>query len=241
MRKDMSKILVTAPRIGSSWKNYQVKKERRAFRDGDFNLPTYSSMKPRLYRTSYERKSLNEYLKPLARYLSKNTGRVWDQVYSDICKNVDKRTPVQNHIFSHLFDYVELSPHFIGETPHYPRAGVYFGSEPYAKMYKNGWTFYVDRSGILREPNEIDFRFKKKRPSCEGVIFSKDKYRVYIKRKTDAVWFDVRFVQSNDCDGIPDWIRDKIFNTKIWIELSGRKAVIKTMSKKEKKKVIYAK
>jgi hypothetical protein len=96
MRKDMSKVLVTTPRIGSSNKNFEVKKDRRSFKNkkNHEDLPSYSSMKPR--SSSWEdRKSLNEYLNPLIRYLNKNVGRPWDKVYSDICKNMDKRTPVQ--------------------------------------------------------------------------------------------------------------------------------------------------
>ena len=55
MRKDMDKILVTTPRIGSSWGNFEVKRNRRRFRDGVYDLPSHSSMKPKTKRTSWRK------------------------------------------------------------------------------------------------------------------------------------------------------------------------------------------
>ena len=105
----MDKVLVTTPRVGSSWKNKEVKSHRRMLREGDYDsLPKKSSMKPKTFCWD-DRKQLNEYLNPLVRYLEKNCNRPWDKVYSEISKNMDRRGTVQNHIFEHLFDYVELT------------------------------------------------------------------------------------------------------------------------------------
>jgi len=49
MRKDMDKVLVTTPRIGSSRKNGEVQESRRLEREERYDdLPSYSSMKPKL-------------------------------------------------------------------------------------------------------------------------------------------------------------------------------------------------
>jgi len=236
MRKDMDKILVTNPRIGSSWKNFQVKKERRVFRDGVYDLPAYSSMKPKGKETFCERKSLNEYLNPLARFLSKNVGRKWNSVYSEICRYMDKRTAVQNHIFQHLFDYVERNPVFINGEPHYPTAGHWFGDR-YAKMYKNGWVFYVDKKGILREPKCVDKRFLKNKYKNDNVLFTDNDNRFYIKRVSDNVWFQADLVQPKAIgdNGIPEWIRKEIFMSDLWSKIGGRKLALKTLSKKQKR------
>ena len=118
MRKDMDKVLVTTPRIGSSRKNGEVISSRRLEREGRYDdLPSYSSMKPK-DKSWWGRKELNEYLNPLIRYLAKNCGRPWNNVYSEICENMDRRGVVQDHIFQHLFDYVKRHPMYKGGVPH---------------------------------------------------------------------------------------------------------------------------
>ena len=48
MRKDMDKVLVTTPRVGSRMKNGEIKKSRRQMRENRYDeLPRYSSMKPK--------------------------------------------------------------------------------------------------------------------------------------------------------------------------------------------------
>ena len=237
MRKDMNKVLVTTPRIGSWMKNYEVKNQRRSFRDGDHDLPSHSSMKPKTNRTSCERKSLNEYLNPLSRYLNKNIGRVWDDIYSDICKNMDKRTPVQAHIFQHLFDYVELHPIFKDGKPHQINWG---GLMP---MYNTGWSFYVDKKGFLRRPKEMRPPWNNKKDD-PNLISTKDENLFYIKRKSDGVWFRATLEKPPSYDLSPSlsylirernptWAEDIIGSYRT----SGKKIVLKTLSKKEKKKL----
>ena len=86
MRKDMDKVLVTTPRVGSSMKNGEVKNNRRKAREGRYDeLSSHSSMKPKSRKWD-DRKMLNEYLNPLVRYLQKNCGKPWNKIYSDICK-----------------------------------------------------------------------------------------------------------------------------------------------------------
>lgn len=230
MRKDMDKLLVTTPRIGSSMKNREVKEARRVAREGDYdNLPRNSSMKPKSRRWD-DRKQLNEYLKPLVRYLVKNCGRPWDKVYSEICENMDRRGIVQDHIFQHLFDYVERKPIFKDGKPH--RAG-YGGLYP---LYKSGWTFYVAKDGILREPKEKrpPWRVEKDNPN---LIKTDDESSFLIKRG-DGTWFKLSLEDwpetnlfSNMFYKSPEWVTEILGKHQI----GGRKVVLNTLSKKEKK------
>ena len=231
MRKDMSKILVTTPRIGSWMKNYEVKNQRRSFRDGDYDLPSYSSMKPKTRRTSCVRKSLNEYLNPLIRYLNKNIGRPWDNIYSDICKNMDKRTPVQSHIFQHLFEYVELNPIFKEGKPHQVGWG---GLD---LIYNDGWSFYIDKKGFLRKSKEIRPPWNKveKNPN---LIKTDDDNLFYLRRESDGVWFKAE-LKTNEGDPLfmyycrernPDWTVKLSGGHRT----SGKLVTLKTLSKKEK-------
>jgi hypothetical protein len=231
MRKDMDKVLVTTPRIGSDWKNGEIKKNRRLEREGKYDdLPSYSSMKPKDF--SWNRKSLNEYLNPLVRYLVKNCNRPWDKVYSEICENMDRRGAVQAHIFQHLFDYVELRPIFKGGKPH----STGYGS--LSRLYRNGWTFYVDKHGLLKEPRE-------KRPPWNGeednpnLIKTKDTSVFFIRRASDGTWFEASLEAWPDAfdefafvsQKNQDWIVEVIGERSI----KGQYVRIKTLSKKGKK------
>jgi len=232
MRKDMDKLLVTTPRVGSGWKNGEVKEHRRKSREGDYdNLPSYSSMKPKS-RHWDARKQLNEYLNPLVRYLAKNCGRPWDKVYSEICENMDRRGIVQDHIFQHLFDYVECNPIFRDGKPH---STGYGGLHP---LYKSGWTFYVDRKGTLREPKHRRPPYEKRVPP--NLVKTDDDSVFYLKRE-DGTWFMV---------SLEDWPSDDIFAPPLyykapkWIvdslgkhNISNKKVVLKTLSKKKKSSV----
>jgi hypothetical protein len=234
MRKDMDKVLVTTPRIGSSNKNGEVKEQRRYTRDNDnFDLPQKSSMKPK-GKHSWDRKSLNEYLNPLVRYLAKNCGRPWDKVYSEICENMDRRGIVQDHIFQHLFDYVEIHPTFKDGKPHSPGYG---GLSP---LYKSGWSFYVDKNGTLREPKERRPPWGEDKEN-QNLIKTDNESVFLIKRDSDGTWFrasledwpddDLFSYQSQYRPDSPEWIIEALSKQKI----GGRRVVLSTLSKKEKK------
>jgi hypothetical protein len=99
MRVDMPKILVERPRPPS---RVPRGRDGRKFRDG--SDAAFLPMKAG-YR---DRKSLNENLRPLARYLARQVGRPWDKVYSEMRAVIDGRNAVQRHILEHLNNYVAV-------------------------------------------------------------------------------------------------------------------------------------
>lgn len=99
MRSDMYKVIVERPRTGAGWA-----KPGRELRDPD-ERPSHEGMRHRL---NTSRKWLNENLRPLQRWLDRQAGRRWDAVYAELCKNVDRRNAVQQHIHEHLRDFVEV-------------------------------------------------------------------------------------------------------------------------------------
>ena len=233
----MSKVLVTTPRIGSWMKNYEVKRDRRRVKSGDYDLPRYSSMKPKGIRWG-ERKSLNEYLNPLIRFLNKSVGKLWDDIYSDICKNMDKRTPVQAHIFQHLYDFVELNPVIINNIPHHPISG-YDGT--YREIYKDEWSFYVDDKGFLKKGKRVrpPWDSRKQNPN---VIKTKDESIFYIRRESDGVWFGATLKENPNHDFSlslfikernPDWAA-KLLGRSVVLN---KKIILKTLSRKEKRRL----
>lgn len=110
MRSDMAKVLVERPRPGSRMgsrpmKSYHGRVQRqmqRCLETGD----SPSSKEPHWQRFGYKR-SFNEHLSPLRRYLRKQVGRPWNKVHSEICAHINSGNVVQNHILTHLYEYVE--------------------------------------------------------------------------------------------------------------------------------------
>jgi hypothetical protein len=97
MRSDMDKVLVERPRLGG-------KRTRTGRREPLDVAPLREGINP---KTRTDRKSLNENLSPLKKYLLSQVGRPWDKVYSEIRKNISMDNVVQRHITEHLFQYVK--------------------------------------------------------------------------------------------------------------------------------------
>jgi len=99
MRPDMFKILVERPRPPSRVPRGRDGRKFRNRSDAAF-LPM---------KAGYcDPKSLNENLRPLARYLERQVGRPWNKVYGEMRAVMDGRNAVQRHIFEHLGQYVAV-------------------------------------------------------------------------------------------------------------------------------------
>ena len=100
MREDMFKVIVERPRVGRSWASksklrYDKCEERS--RVSGHRLVMESNGKT---------KHLNENLAPLKRYLHKQIGRRWNDVFSEICACLDTGSTVKMHVREHLDDFV---------------------------------------------------------------------------------------------------------------------------------------
>ena len=169
MRDDISKILVTTPRIGSWRKNDEVLYRRRERITEDYDGPTQCSMRPKNPRGRWtERKMLNEYLNPLERFLAKQVGRSWDDVYSEISQCCTRDSAVSGHIYDHLFDYVWVKPTQV--TTEWSRPD-----------------YFVDGDGIMRRSEKRERYIRRSRP---------DSWRptnddlVWHVRNDDGCWFE---------------------------------------------------
>lgn len=137
MRTDMYKVIVERPRHGG-----HIASSRRV--DDLDESPRCEGLRQR----HRNRKSLNENLRPLERYLAAQVGRPWDKVYAEICANLDRRNTVQQHIHEHLSDFVAVSVVDVGGVLHAPRR--WGGLEPLERYW--GPRLYVDpRTGLLRQ------------------------------------------------------------------------------------------
>lgn len=96
MRKDMNKVLVERSRIkGRDSKGRTANKSME-------DLPKKESMK----KPHRDRKTLNENLNPLKRFLQSKVGQHWDKVYSEISENLKNTNAVQQHVRDHIWDFV---------------------------------------------------------------------------------------------------------------------------------------
>ena len=100
MRDDLYKVIVERPRVGS---RNATNSDGRIFRNSE-DAPAKVGMR-RGYR---DQKSLNENLAPLRRFLGSQVGRPWNKVYADLSAGIDRRNTVQDHIYAHIENYVEI-------------------------------------------------------------------------------------------------------------------------------------
>jgi hypothetical protein len=144
MRPDMSKVLVERPRLPS---RVPYGRDGRKFRDT--SDAAFLPMKAG-YR---ELKSLNENLRPLARFLASQIGRPWNKVHSELCAVIDGRNAVQRHILEHLSDYVAVHTRVVNNVL------VDLGARWYG-LGRVAQPLYVDpRTGLLRRnPDDVSWR-----------------------------------------------------------------------------------
>jgi hypothetical protein len=106
MRPDMAKLLTEAERYGSKNRSQKWGKRLKYDPDSDYDdQPSRASMS-RHWQDSDGGKTLSDVLNPLKGYLHKNVGRHWDDVYSEICQNLDRRSVTGLHVFTHLWQFV---------------------------------------------------------------------------------------------------------------------------------------
>ncbi len=103
MRHDMPKVIVERPRQGLRRSSRGVPSEKNVSVE---SLPTKEGIRRR-HTLNGTRRSLNENLNPLERYLRGQVGRPWNAVYRDICARLRPTSAVQLHVRQHLWDYVE--------------------------------------------------------------------------------------------------------------------------------------
>lgn len=146
MRRDMAKVIVERPRrggMGYGGKSVPIKGYYKNVALED--LPKRQGMK-RPY--GWDRKELNEHLKPLKRYLEKQVGRPWNAVYRDISRYLRARNPVQQHVRDHIRDFVDRYAEVGEDGVVYPEPRYQFGRR--RAKFRPGELYVDPRTGILR-------------------------------------------------------------------------------------------
>jgi hypothetical protein len=217
MREDMDKIIVERARPGSRKattddpKNWQ---KRVAGKHAEFeDMPLRESMNKK-YKASWDEKHFNENLNPLQRFLLKNVGRHWDDVYSEICERINRNSVVQNHIIQHVFDFVEKNT-FIGpdgKVWYRTRGWMWNGggdkpiTEAYADLFVHPKTGQLCLNKHKKRTTKADR--KRQQREKEHTFLS---YGAYAFHKRGGIWYilEMRYIPEGPYY-VPEE-KDKIF------------------------------
>jgi hypothetical protein len=205
MREDMFKVIVERPRlIHGNW--------LRGGRESGFRDFLASEDRPAKFGMQaghQRRKWPNENLAPLRRFLVSRVGHPWDKVRSELLNGIDQRNTVQQHILTHVDDYV------LQQVRAVPRSELQAGKRGVVFQYRRNWyrdtewhpveesrsPLFVDpRTGILRETHAQAQRAKQRREEKSTTAIERaSKERTLddsrIVRCVDDVWYEVTMAQ----------------------------------------------
>lgn len=171
MREDMFKVIVERPRWGS---RHATKSKLRYDKCEGRSRVTGR----RLATEAGYTKSLNENLAPLKRYLHKQVGRRWDDVFSEICQHLDTGSTVKMHVREHLDDFVDRHARRKLDGELWTSQG--WGGE--TKVIDRWVELYVDPDdGIIKETRKL----------CKkhGVLFARNRWRHGRRSKSNVEKF----------------------------------------------------
>jgi len=165
MRDDMSKVIVESPRWGRGLAR-ALEGSRRQFRnrlDGDHeSAPQRLGMR----RDTKDRKFFGEHLEPLYRYLRQQVNRPWNKIYSELSTQLDRRSVVQAHAFTHINDFVGCDTRWCdGQVFVHTRWGVHPVIESSCELYVHPLTGILLRNRTTKRAVQ---RREHKRDAKEG-------------------------------------------------------------------------
>jgi hypothetical protein len=144
MRADMFKVIVERPRWGHR-RAESVKLKKGRHQDiKHIGLKRHAAQEARFT------KSLNENLAPLIRFLRSKRGQKWNDVFSEICVQLDTGSTVKMHVREHLNHFV-AHPISIGRHGEWMVEGKVLGADPWFRRQ-----FFVDPyDGILKDQADL--------------------------------------------------------------------------------------
>lgn len=193
MRADMAKVIVERPRMGGAYQkgrceDYRNQGAMEASQDPEHWDEPGNWEKIRPVGRGTERKSLNENLSPLRKFLSSCVGRPWADVYSEIRERLSPSSAVQMHIVQHLKQYVEVNTYVAEDGRIYAMPSRFSFRDSQAldepTMYRG--EFYVHpETHVLCEPPRIS----RTPPKVAPIKFEINATHQY--RLIDKVWYVV--------------------------------------------------
>jgi hypothetical protein len=200
MREDMYKVIVERPRlIHGNWLRGGRENGFRQFLQSDDR-----SHKIGMRAGHARRKWLNENLAPLRRFLVSNAGRPWDKVRSELLSGIDQRNTVQQHILTHVNDYVLTNVRAVPRNESHPgKRGIVFEylrdwhRARWERVEESSAPLFVDpRTGILRKTESDMHRAKAKRQKANDAAIERAKTERVVDghrtiRSFAGVWYEI--------------------------------------------------
>lgn len=182
MRSDMFKVIVEAPRRG-----HNQKSDGRIFRNSE-EAPAKLGMRAG-YRS---RKWLNENLNPLERYLHAQIGRPWDKVYSEICRTIDGRSTVKQHVLLHVNDFIAVHTKLVDGVVHGMRYSSFGPFEPLDQVHCDLYIHPVN--GLLLKNRAYarrrqEFRKDRRRQAAARDADRRTLDAVHQLHRIDGIWY----------------------------------------------------
>lgn len=209
MRRDMKKVVTERPRAGARLK--APKGEKRKFQNTpEDELPKGEKIRRKWVEQYWNHKEFTDVLGPLHGYLLKQVGRPWDKVYSEICANLPKGTVTNDHIYSHIWQFVEKDVILIdGKACHKGSVlhGIPIRSDgAYIQLYINPETGLLCKA--RKGKNRYTARAKIPNPPQPGI----KAYPGVQYHKADGIWYEVK---------VKEFESEEAFLTAAMKELSG--------------------
>lgn len=219
MKEYFSKLLTEQERAGS--KNRSVKWGRRLKYDPDSEYedqPPSRVSSGRHKQEMYgrvESKNLTDVLNPLKGFLRKNVGRKWDDVYSELCQGLDRRSVSGLHVFTHLWQYVEKKTLMVnGKVHYYTHAGRGLN---YTAPIEDGYRFeqfYIHpETGLLCESDRTNYRRFRYRGENSLLVRKIEEGKRY--QRIDGIWYYVEYGKMDKYDGYNE--RYVLFGRSPWM------------------------
>jgi hypothetical protein len=181
MRADMAKVIVERPRLD---------RVCRKGRQVDLEYLPHQIGMIRDRREHGGHKRLNENLAPLRRYLHKQVGRRWDDVYSEIAANLRVTNTVQQHVRDHIKDYVDLH----GQEERW--ITVFRSGGGRQRVCVSPWKeLYVDPADGILKLNDLktNRKINRLREERERPVTSVKLDAMRELKLIDGVWFEVDY------------------------------------------------
>ena len=147
MREDMYKVVINRPRYAS---RYATKTKLRYLTGHD--LPHRVTGKQILrYKKKAITKYFSDHVMPLKRYLFSQRGRKWDDVFSEICAQLDTGSTVKMHVHEHIDG-------FIMRKVRVDEHGQFWASDGYKPEGPSRWRtdlYVCPLDGRIKETKEL--------------------------------------------------------------------------------------
>lgn len=182
MRSDMAKVITDEPRHGPRYKDRKgTHRDWDRIPEEDKPYKERGNLRFKWMTNWADNKEFGEHLGPLKRFAISCVGKKWDDVYSEVCKYIDKGNVTQNHILTHLYQYIAVKCKLVNNIVCYNEAPYH----PVSARY--GAVVYVDPETniVKRIPDKPKRRRNKK--TVNVIKLSDDRY--HIKDKT-GIWYE---------------------------------------------------